>query len=910
MAAAPETQFSRPGLSAGTTYTPVRTELAPPIQLPGTGQLWADVGKNALNASAQVFDTMMKSPLNPKVKAEMELGRQSALRGIETIDWLRQQGAAGYLLGGVSGDKFATMPGGQVADPTLLMQLLRGKQGPKGGEGSEAGKPHDVEEKTEQPPPPAPSGGPMGAPKGMFLNPATGSYESLDQPGTEGKAPETPAQPATRVPSDPSQLTGPPKPPTAQIAPSNMWASAGPQPPAAPGFQGPTQEQTAQAIQEATQRNQFASSQPGVPAGYQPPQQPDQAAQQEAQRQQQLQAWQAQNAHPVADSQSALEWAKRFHTGYKTATYLPHGGQGGEPAYNFSDGKSSNVVPISQMVKNGFGPSVVSQNTSSALSVADQVTQQQQGPQGPGLPFGPVSPAQPQQQPAPGQQPAGPPAAPAQMTDIYGNPLSAYTSVASRGGPSPAQLTAQTAPAGQPAAVEHPTITTANGTPDKPDVDEAEVRSHVRTLSSDDLAKLEKGRDNDETGDAPAGSFAGYDWYQDRKTGLLYTFRPSPNKWREQRFYLGSRGWQDNWQTNTSAENETMENLFTKNQSQIPQHFSTSDIIHMSPAEKKYWLEQDKYFEKSSPDPNVTYFLQNAAEGIKRLDMMKNIVQAADKYGSEYSWLSGMFHQGAKFGETLATNPEADTSIPGQAAATAGRILLSSGIREHPIGVDMQDQINELGKNFAAPGMEPIANREVPASSGFNLSVPIPLGRVVVPFSLQFGAHGAYKDPLDIPAIKYITQSGDKEERLRYINQTESELKGYFQAAIKQANLDQKRVNPDLIKLGADLTAGRPVEFGEDYNDYKRNGQIVNPHQTQKGTEEYGAGKPINPRTTTEMVAPPYTSRDPNDPSFLRATKPPQIIDTDDKDAMDKFIKENRPGTEFYSKDGRLLRIK
>jgi hypothetical protein len=191
---------------------------------------------------------------------------------------------------------------------------------------------------------------PEGAPQGMFLNPATGSYEPLNAP------------PAPGGPPPQAQPTEQPVHPITHLKTVN--------------------DQTEQQAQQA---------------------------QQEAQKQQQLQAWQAQNAQPVADSGSALEWAKRFHTGYKTATYLPHAGPGGEPAYNFSDGKSSNMVPISQMVKNGFGPSVVAQSTSSVLGMADQIQQAQQGATGPGLPFGPVSPAQQPPQPQVAQQAGQPP---------------------------------------------------------------------------------------------------------------------------------------------------------------------------------------------------------------------------------------------------------------------------------------------------------------------------------------------------------------------------------------------------------------------------------------------------------------------------------------------------------------------
>src|SRR6266481_3087241 len=105
----PATQFNRPGLSY-TGYTPVKTELASPMQLPGTGELWAQAGKNAMAGAAQVFDTLMKSPLNPQVKKQMELGVKTAQQGIDTIDWARSQpSGAGHWITGIDANGHAYM---------------------------------------------------------------------------------------------------------------------------------------------------------------------------------------------------------------------------------------------------------------------------------------------------------------------------------------------------------------------------------------------------------------------------------------------------------------------------------------------------------------------------------------------------------------------------------------------------------------------------------------------------------------------------------------------------------------------------------------------------------------------------------------------------------------------------------
>jgi hypothetical protein len=172
-----------------------------------------------------------------------------------------------------------------------------------------------------------------------------------------------------------------------------------------------------------------------------------------------MKQWQDQNAHPVMDSKTALDWGQRFDSGISRAVYLPHGGPGGEPAYALSSGGkngASNIVPLSQMVQNGAAPLVAAQNTSQVLSAADAQRQQQQ----PGMSLGTTAQAPPGMeipgteqaaQPPPGQplpQPAAaqPPAAPAppvQQPDQGAiNAAVAQTRVPSQGGVGPQYLSA------------------------------------------------------------------------------------------------------------------------------------------------------------------------------------------------------------------------------------------------------------------------------------------------------------------------------------------------------------------------------------------------------------------------------------------------------------------------------------
>jgi hypothetical protein len=853
----PATHFGRAGLTYG-TYSPVMTQLAPPIQLPQTGQLWAEAGKNALAASQQVFDTLMKSPLNPEVKAKMDEGRLAAEHGIKTLNWLKDQ-PFGYATTGIDASGNAYIIPAAQAGPTIAAQALTGAIKKTTGATTPAAhdpdNPNDSQSKEPTTTAAQPAG--VGAPPGKFMNPATGSFEPLVIP-----APAAPAPPAQQAkPVDPSTLTGPPKlPASTQVTqqPSNLYAATGQPPPPSPAaFQGPSQAETNAAIQESLARNQFASAEQGVPAGYQPPTQYPTVAQDQttpgqppAQDQQALQAWQAQNAHPVASAQDALTWAKTFHTGYTDATYLPHAGPGGEPAFNFT-GKNgaSNLVPISQMVKNGFAPRVAAQSTSAVLGVADQARQQ---PPAQPQQAAPVAPAQPptqyptvaQDQTVPGQPPAAP-----GMTDIYGNPLSAYTNVPSRGGPAASQVTAgegagqPTQPGGQPE--EHPLIA-----PAPKELDQDQVRKEVTALTPSQLKDAKSGR-GEESGDPYAGSSGGFDWYQDKGSGRLYTFMPDPNKWREQRFYLGSNGWQGGFQLNSTATNETMENLFTNGNAAFPKYFSHYDIANMKPDMKKYWIEQNSYFKNSKPDANVTTMLQNNAEAIRRVEMLKDIVNAADKYGNEIGAQAKGSDEYYKYWRAWADNPEKETTEIGRDKAAIGRAMLKFGGSEHPMALDLQGQINELGRNLSVPGMEPVANRETPATSGVNLSGAVwGVGQA----SLSWGAHPASNDPLDIPAIKYLTQPGTKEERLRYLNQTGEELKRYYQANVDRANLNQVRVPQEDVENIAELRQNKPLQFDEKYNDYRRNGQVVNPHS--RNTEAAPTPTPTPTPTPAATPAP------------------------------------------------------
>jgi hypothetical protein len=797
------------------------------MQLQGSGALWAGVGKTALDAVNQFGTTLMNSPLNPMVKAQMDAKIKSAREGIAQANWLDNlPGGIGRILYGYDANGNAVAkPAADISDPTMagvFQQAL--SVVPKQGEGSQAGQPPETAPRTGTEP---------------------------DQ--TKQPQPAQPAQPQPKQPPTPEEMG---KGKVSTVAqPSNMFAAAGAPPPGPDQFQGPTQAQTNQAIQQALQRNQFASSQPGIPAGYQPPtapsgpqgappgtflnpatgsyepmqqgpppaQQPDQAAQQ-AQRQQQLAQWQATNAQPVASAEDALQWARRYHTGYKTATYLPSGGPGGEPAYNFSDGKSSNMVPISQMVKNGFGPSVVMQNTSSVLGTVEQAQQAQQGPQGPGLPLGPMAPAQPPQpqaqaaqptapQPpaAPGAQPpqaqppapqpsaqyptvaqdqtapGQPPAAPG-MRDIYGNPLSAYTAVASKGGPSLEQLSAQTGQLSGVRPTDVPQEQRKPGDPLNRLADETlkpEEQQAIIQQAQDQIAK------------EPLTGYGGDKLVKGTKGPYHYYINDDPNSQSRGRVYTalpGSSGGYFNirkWYLGTN--DYTEEKLPDSDMRQIMQekwvntgHLSPAELAAMkTPEEMQPWLQrawQNDNYQRSSPVEGINSDL-DAAERIH-----KSVVQIDD------------------IEHTLADAGYPNLNSAQLAAAKGGTAITALGAS--PPDVVSSAAMRRLGQLLNRVDVELKEHPKLqlePGSGGGMTTPPVHLGALLGP-GITIPSMGVP----DSSALSDSVASGEPiETRSRRLHEYLNAVDDRYKDLVDQANTQWYRISPkhdaNTLRIGQNL---------------------------------------------------------------------------------------------------------
>jgi hypothetical protein len=313
---------------------------------------------------------LMSSPLNPAVRAQM------------------QEEAARYNLGkdviaGLSPEDRARRVGVTSQGPEIIPGYQVGNVGPPA------------------PAPPAPTDNNNNGDNTNNPQPTVDNTNNPEIAGTGGPGITTPQ---TNQYSPPGQTGG-------------IQQKAQPQSPFATPKQNTAPEVPTDNRTFANPNQKITQAQPQSPAGV------------NLTDQQALLQWQNQNAHPVMSSQDALTWAKNFDTSIRKAVYLPNGGPGGQPAYMFSDGKNSNVVPISQIAKNGGQGLIAGQNTSQVLNAADIMGQQQQQngqqPQQPGQQMAQQGLVQGQQQPGqqqplaaqPGQQLAqNVPAAPRNVT--------------------------------------------------------------------------------------------------------------------------------------------------------------------------------------------------------------------------------------------------------------------------------------------------------------------------------------------------------------------------------------------------------------------------------------------------------------------------------------------------------------
>jgi hypothetical protein len=616
--------------------------------------------------------------------------------------------------------------------------------------------------------------------QGTFLNPATGSYEPLKQP--------------------------PPAPsPTDQTAASEQAAQ-----PASDQYSHPAIAHLAAVNRQEEQRQQ-----------------------QEAQRQQQqaeLAAWQNQNTHP-ASAGDALQWAKQWHTGYKTATFMANGGPNGEPAYNFSDGKGlTNTVPLSQMVKNGFAPTMVAQNTSPVLSTLEQNRQQGQGPTGPGLPMGPVSPAQ---QPQPDQ-----------------------SQVAQQGAPSvwnPQQ------PAPGPTAPAAP-----GGPPQNVPYDPAAAAATVGSRYQQTLAGINRGNvapagliaDVDKAGaPAPAQSTApsAADMENDAKqANPIYHWQYTPDgkhkfadlpqsaaqPFLKQRFYLGSTGFVPVQGNPEDWEKQQIFDALANTGSAVPRprdaqgnfmHFDYNTINNMDAETRQKWIDYIKDFNmhQKSVDPTDANgrALSDSQEGIKAAQRVEDKILWAKENNIPMRVISQdelTRSEVAGWAKSAEANNPAGSALFGMWSHTVPPNLFADALRG-----DYKVLNSHLNK---VPGGEYEGIASTPEHNEFGLNLK-------PQWPIEFGLPLATNVSTGIPALNNIGTTDDYDAALGHIREVKNSAINTYRKTVSQLPTNGLRVPPEALKNIDDLNNPNKGYIDDPTNrmwdkDHKK---LVNPYMGKEG---------------------------------------------------------------------------
>ena len=600
----PATQFGQAGISV--------PQFVPSIYHPGTvnvpteaGSLLARIGQTALEAGRQIE----ASPLNPAVRSQMNYQIASNLAGIQHFKDLQSSGL-GLLTTSTTPSGTTTSPLLGVTDPTLgtlISKIIMQQTGTKA---------EDQTTKTD--------------------GKATGTTDGQGTKEAPPKKPPTTEEQASAV-----------QPTSRSLFASNSTTK----PPAAPGFQGPSQAETTAAIAEAPTRT--ASADQGVPVDYQRgPQGPvapqpqaepggimDQYAQgyaqgQEYKRQQDLTNWQNTTQTEPMTADDAMKYIRRKTTLAQDATYLPHGGPNNEPAFAFHmKGGGINTIPLSQMVKDGAGPTVAAQNTSAVLSQSDRLKQQQQN----ALAAPPELPATDQgAQPAP-QGPygglEGAPEAPTTGTVLSPDQqaqiaaarqpipgLGADINVAGAGGPSLENLTAQATP-------EAGVRTDVTAQQPRIDPNPAPAPDLTAAQQAAVIARGAKEKDSNEFDDY------GFTFHRDtdpnsKYYGKMYLSEPptTGNYQQEQRFYMGDKGGYKLYDTlPEAAQHKEMQYWVDKGE------ISQKDADALDAKGMQPWLDRkwrDKNLDKTDPTGGVSRTLDAAEQFQMGQNRIKNLVTA------------------------------------------------------------------------------------------------------------------------------------------------------------------------------------------------------------------------------------------------------------------------------------------
>lgn len=873
MPADPATQFQQAGLSIPYQFQPTVTQLGGSHLFGGAGEILAGAGKTALAGAAQLFQTLKESPLNPLVKAKMDAGIKAAQQGMDITDWANQQGQAGKMLFGVTPEGTAAMTSGAAAsqlNPMVGTSLLANEPGKP-----QVNQPHRGNDPSETPvTPPVPAPAPAPGPTGTFVNPATGNVEPLQTtpPG---------AQPTPQAQPQPNQ---PPKYPQDLLRPTaSMFGRPGGQPPAAPDFSG--------------QLAQFnVPSRGGTTAGLSASTEP--AADQKAQ--QDLANWQNTTQTEPLTADDAMKWIRRQTTKAKHATYMPHGGPNNSPAFAFDmDGGGSNIIPVTQMVQNGAGPSVAAQNTSVVLSQSDKIKQQQQAAQAAvqGAPPQQVAPTIASDQ---GGLQGAPPLAPTIASDQGGvqgappAPSTAYDPTAYRQAIAQAtadrrNLTAQTGPAtppAQPAAQTPP-----------PAISDADFHANVKPLPSDQVPKGE------EATDPFVKNFGGFDWYQDRHDGRLYATMKSPTSTlNQQRFYWGSKGWED-----MPMENSQLRQELRNVRANTPGiNVSDEETTSLPIPQVKSMLNIAKLYHATGGDPTGTTTLNirglaNQSKSYQRLIDMIQAAKDAKIDPSEYSSTAedrsvnaaksaswdphgiGPLFTGPKEWGPLSGPQGFNPADAFRQGMSEWHKMWARGEPIHPLVDSMTQETKYLtGQMQQTPGLQ-----YSPEGKPENSGIPISVG--------GYGAGATTRIPLPgelspLQEVNRLFQSQNQDVVLAGLKKLKERNDQDLQDSLGIAGGLNYRIPTQFIQAGESLAKGENIADSE------------NTFRDKNGTLRMPAGM-APPKATPGPTATPSPTATPG------PSPTPQLPTVKTQD-LDKFIQTHDPGTVFLDENGNTVRIK
>ena len=688
----PATQFQQAGLNTN-TYTPVKGgDLGGSHLFEGAGQIWAGIGKTAMEAAQQAGQMLQNSRLNPAFAAQQDYQGAQYKAAQDEIAWRQSLGPLGHVTASTGPQGLTEAAPASISDPTLAAAWQAGaiRNVPKPG-GNQTGPPPAVNDPSnpnpQQQPQTAQQAGQSDLqqhPEYYFQNPATGSYERR-QDAPPIQAPAAPTAPQAKPPPTAGEMgrsASAAQPDlsaglASTLVPSQggstaaMSAGGGGMPntgqPQSPDIQATPAGPQGGSIW-SPMRSPMAPPAPGAAPAQPPAQTPAGATQAD---QASMAQWQAQNAHPVMSSQDALAWMKGQTTLAQDATYLPMGGPGGQPAFAFHmKGGGINTVPVSQMVQKGAGPLVAAQNTSQVISATDQ--QQQAGAQGqPPAPQGPPGPPPGAQ----GQPPApqGPPAAPG--PGAY-DPTP-YRQAVAQATADPRNLMAQTAQAGQPAqptvAPGQP-ITPAPSSSTVPQADQDAIAAQAKALGPPPTGKY--------LGDRPLpGNTGPYTYYvnddpNSTNRGRVYTTLPGgPGHYFDQkRWYLGTTQYED-YELPASAARQQMWDKWGQNGFLTRDEIATMPQKDMEPWLQRAW--QNENFARSSPTTGFNNDLDASEQFHNLVQQSRDIIQTLGEHGyPNLSSLDKLKAAGANAANTLVSrNPFFEQSPIEHALYPVGEML-------------------------------------------------------------------------------------------------------------------------------------------------------------------------------------------------------------------------------------------